>query len=82
MRSLRRMGITAVFASALAMTVVVVTPASASDGSATTATVTIEEACAKLSEAITFLEGRPQGRLRDFLLAQARRLFATYCQTV
>lgn len=80
MRSLRRMGITAVFASSLAMTVVVATPASASDASAITATVTIEEACGKLSEAITFLRDRPESRLRNFLLAQAQRLFDTYCK--
>jgi hypothetical protein len=41
--------------------------------------VSLAEACSALSEAIEFLEGRPQSRLRDFLLAQARRLFATYC---
>jgi hypothetical protein len=42
-------------------------------------TITIGEVCGGLSDVIAFLESRPESRLRDFLLAQARRVFEKHC---
>ena len=81
MKPIRRLGAVTLLAAALATTALAVTPASAvaAEEAVTTTTVTRDEACAKLAELIAFLEGRPTGPLRDFLLAAAQRLELRYC---
>lgn len=81
MKPIRRLGAVTLLAAALATTALAVTPASAAaaEEAVTSTTVTRDEACAKLAELIAFLEGRPSGPLRDFLLAAARRLELRYC---
>ena len=81
MKSTRRLAAVALLAASLAATGVVLTPATAlaAEEAASSTTITLDDACAKLAEAIAFLEGRPARPLRDFLLAQARRLEARYC---
>jgi hypothetical protein len=81
MKVTRRIGAVALLAASLAVTGTALSPATvvAADGAAVSTTLTLADACAKLAEAITFLEGRPASPLRDFLLAQARRLELRYC---
>lgn len=80
MKSAKRLGAIALLAASLATTDLVLTPATAlAQNAAATSTITLADACAKLAEAIAFLEGRPASPLRDFLLAQARRLEVRYC---
>ena len=43
-------------------------------------TVSGQNFCEALAEAIQFLEGLPESRLRNFLLAQFQRGFAAHCQ--
>lgn len=80
MKRLKRMGIAVMLASALSMGLATTTvSASEETNLPVAASATLQDACQALSEVIEFLEQRPPSRLRDFLLAQARRLFATYC---
>jgi hypothetical protein len=81
MQSTKRLGAIAVLAASLAVTGIVLIPSTAlaADDAAVSTTLTRAEACAKLADVITFLEGRPASPLRDFLLAQARRLELKYC---
>jgi hypothetical protein len=81
MRTTKRLGTIALLAASLAVTSTILTPATAraADVTAVSTTVTLADACAKLAELIAFLEARPAGPLRDFLLAQARRLELKYC---
>lgn len=81
MKSIRRLGAVTLLAAALATTGLAATSASAMPAgeAVSSTTVTRDEACAKLAELIAFLEGRPAGPLRDFLLAAARRLELRYC---
>jgi hypothetical protein len=78
---LRRFGVAAVLASSLALTLTMVTPASAAQSGSPAVGTQIRtfDPCGALSEYIQFLEQRPAGPLRDFLLAQSRHLFARYC---
>jgi hypothetical protein len=81
MTRLRRIGTGLVMAATLAASLTVATPAMANTTQSAAASVpTIEQVCAGLADAIAFLETRPPSPLRDFLLAQAQRLFARYCQ--
>jgi hypothetical protein len=81
MRRLRRFGVAVVLASSLALTLTIATPASAAQSGSHAVGTQIRtfDPCVALSDYIHFLEQRPAGPLRDFLLAQARRLFDRYC---
>ena len=80
MKSLRRLGTALVLSATLAIGLSIATPASASTTQAANLTPpTIGQFCDGLADVIAFLESRPPSPLRDFLLAQARRLFERYC---
>jgi hypothetical protein len=78
MMRFRKMGVAMILAAALAAGAAT-TAVSASAALPVATEANVDDPCQALSEIIAFLEQRPPSRLRDFLLAQARRLFATYC---
>lgn len=81
MKSLKRFGAAAVFAISLATGLGVAQPAVASPRAGSpVAHITIGQVCAALADSITFLKARPEGPLRDFLLAHAQSLFDRHCQ--
>jgi hypothetical protein len=79
MRHLKRTGTVFALAGILTLSPAMTRTVDARTSDATTSVATVGEVCGALSDAIVFLEGRPPSRLRDFLLAQARRLFSKYC---
>jgi hypothetical protein len=60
-------------AAAILTTTITLIPAPAS------ATGDLSGFCAYVAETIATLEAKPESRLQQFLLAQARRIFALYC---
>ena len=63
------------------ITAITAAPARADTGPGVATAITLSDACAKLADLIAFLASRPSGPLRDFLLAQARRLELRYCSS-
>jgi hypothetical protein len=81
MKGVQNFGGAFVLAAALAIGLGTAAPAAASTGGgAVTARVSTAHLCEALADTIAFLESRPPSRLRDFLLAQAERLFARHCE--
>jgi ABC-type glycerol-3-phosphate transport system substrate-binding protein len=80
MMRFRKMGVAMILAAALAAGAATTAVSASADAALPVAMeANVDDPCQALSEIIAFLEQRPPSRLRDFLLAQARRLFATYC---
>jgi hypothetical protein len=79
MRSVTRQYAVVVLASSLAFGFPATVAAAPTAGAPLTVAVTLTDACAKLADAVAFLEGRPASPLRDFLLAVTRKLQTRYC---
>jgi predicted secreted protein len=77
MRSVTRQCAVVVLASSLALGFPA--PVAAAPTAGAPVSVTRTDACAKLTDAIAFLNGRPASPLRTFLLAVTAKLQANYC---
>ena len=78
MKRAKRLGAAMMLAGALSMGMATTAVAAAPEPTAPVVIVN-GDFCSSLAEAIAFLEQRPESRLRDFLLAYLRHVFAAHC---
>ena len=78
MKRAKRLGAAVLVAGALSMGMATTAVAAVPEPPAMAVTVN-GDFCGSLAEAIAFLEQRPESRLRDFLLAYLRHVFAAHC---
>lgn len=63
----------------LAIALALITPNAAVAGGGGGHRPTTAQVCAKLGEAVAYLESKEASPLRNFLLTYARRAYASYC---